>query len=139
MAKDKAARKRGMRENATLIRRFLPYFRPYSRTLALDLFFAALTTLCDLALPLIVRYFTGSAETLTIRPVLLLGGAYILLRVIDAASQLLYAVHRPRHGSRIETDMRRDMFAIWSACPIPIMTTPRSARSCRASPPTCST
>ena len=65
MAKDKAARKRGMRENATLIRRFLPYFRPYSRTLALDLFFAALTTLCDLALPLIVRYFTGSAETLT--------------------------------------------------------------------------
>ena len=54
-----------MRENAALIRRFLPYFRPYSRTLALDLFFAALTTLCDLALPLIVRYFTGSAETLT--------------------------------------------------------------------------
>ena len=111
MAKDKAARKRGMRENATLIRRFLPYFRPYSRTLALDLFFAALTTLCDLALPLIVRYFTGSAETLTLRPVLLLGGAYILLRVIDAASN--YYMQSIGHvmGSRIETDMRRDMFA----------------------------
>ena len=88
-----------------------PISGPYSRTLALDLFFAALTTLCDLALPLIVRYFTGSAATLTIRPVLLLGGAYILLRVIDAASNLLYAVIGHVMGSRIETDMRRDMFA----------------------------
>ena len=111
MAKDNMAHKRTMRENAALIRRILPYFRPYSRTLALDLFFAALTTLCDLALPLIVRYFTGSAETLTIRPVLLLGGAYILLRVIDAASN--YYMQSIGHvmGSRIETDMRRDMFA----------------------------
>ena len=111
MAKDNTAHKRSMRENAALIRRILPYFRPYSRTLALDLFFAALTTLCDLALPLIVRYFTGSAETLTIRPVLLLGGAYILLRVIDAASN--YYMQSIGHvmGSRIETDMRRDMFA----------------------------
>ena len=39
MAKDNMAHKRTMRENAALIRRILPYFRPYSRTLALDLFF----------------------------------------------------------------------------------------------------
>ena len=111
MAKDKAAARRGMRANAALLRRFLPYFRPYGGTLALDLFFAALTTLCDLALPLIVRYFTGSAESLTLRPVLLLGGLYILLRIVDAASN--YYMQSIGHimGSRIETDMRRDMFA----------------------------
>ena len=111
MAKDTSATRHGMRESAALIRRFLPYFRPYASTLALDLFFAALTTLCDLALPLIVRYFTGSADSLTLRPVLLLGGFYILLRIVDAAAN--YYMQSIGHimGSRIETDMRRDMFA----------------------------
>ena len=38
-----------------LLRRFAPYFRPYWPTLALDLFCAALTTLCDVLLPMLVR------------------------------------------------------------------------------------
>ena len=115
MAKDKAARKRGMRENATLIRRSLPYFRPYSRTLALDLFFAALTTLCDLALPLIVRYFTGSAETLSIRPVLLLGGAYILPVSYTHLPEVEAHIIRPAGHFPMETHSRalRDYLRGW--------------------------
>lgn len=111
MTKDQGATRHGMRANIALCKKFFPYFRPYRSTLCLDLFFAALTTLCDLALPLIVRYFTGSAENLTLRPVLLLGGFYILLRVVDAAAN--YYMQSIGHimGSRIETDMRRDMFA----------------------------
>ena len=38
-----------------LFRRFVPYFSKYKTTLYLDLFFASLTTLCELALPLILR------------------------------------------------------------------------------------
>ncbi len=111
MPNDQTKTRHGLRATIALCRKFFPYFRPYRRTLALDLFFAALTTLCDISLPLIVRYFTGSAANLTVRPVLLLGGLYVLLRVIDAASN--YYMQSIGHimGTHIETDMRRDMFA----------------------------
>ena len=38
-----------------LMRRFWPYLRKYRHILLLDLFCAALTTLCDMVLPLIMR------------------------------------------------------------------------------------
>ena len=37
--------------SGALIRRFLPYLVKYKKTLFLDLFCAALTTLCDIVLP----------------------------------------------------------------------------------------
>lgn len=42
-----------------LFRRFQPYFKPYWKTLVLDLFCAGLTTLCELVLPMIMRYITN--------------------------------------------------------------------------------
>ena len=39
-----------------LMRRFAPYFRPYAGVLLLDLFCAALTTLCEIGLPMMMRY-----------------------------------------------------------------------------------
>ena len=48
-------------KTSTLIRRFLPYFRRYWGMLLLDLACAALTTVCDLVLPLIVRDVTDLA------------------------------------------------------------------------------
>ena len=46
---------------AGLLRRFMPYYKPYLPTLALDLFCAILTTLCDIVLPMIVRTITNAA------------------------------------------------------------------------------
>lgn len=40
-------------KSSTLVRRFLPYYRKYGKTVAIDLFCAALTTVCELVLPLI--------------------------------------------------------------------------------------
>ena len=37
-----------------LFRRFVPYFKKYRFTLWMDLFCAALTTVCELVLPLII-------------------------------------------------------------------------------------
>ena len=51
----------GRGRNRGLLRAFLPYFKPYVPVMLLDLFCASLTTLCDLVLPLIVRYITRSA------------------------------------------------------------------------------
>ncbi|MCQ2437586.1 MAG: ABC transporter ATP-binding protein/permease [Clostridia bacterium] len=98
----------------SLLRDFFPYFKPHMKTMAFDLFCAALTTLCDLTLPLIVRYITGAAQTgatLLVSTVLKLGALYVLLRVIDTAAN--YYMQSIGHimGARIETEMRRDLFA----------------------------
>ncbi len=97
------------------IRRFLPYYAKYRKTMALDLFCALLTTFCALAFPVVVRYITDAAvqdlARLTVRSVLIIAGVYILLRVVDAAAN--YYMQNIGHvmGAHIETDMRRDLFA----------------------------
>ncbi len=103
------------RINTALLKRFLPYFKKYKWVLIIDLFFASLTTLCELYLPLIVRYITdmgtNNLSALTAEIVLKLGLFYLVLRIIDTASN--YYMQSIGHimGTKIETDMRRDLFA----------------------------
>lgn len=103
------------RSNKNLLKRFLPYFKKYKWILVLDLFCASLTTLCELYLPLIVRYITdmgtNNIAALTVETVLRLGIFYMVLRIIDTAAN--YYMQSIGHimGTRIETDMRKDLFA----------------------------
>lgn len=101
--------------NAELIRRFAPYFKKYYPSLAIDLFCAGLTTVGELVLPLIVRYITNTAindiSRLTVRLVLTLGGLYVLLRLIDAAAYYYMTSYGHIMGTKIESDMRADLFA----------------------------
>ena len=87
---DNAKKKHSTLESLRVFRRFVPYFRPYAGVMLLDLFCATLTTVCDLVLPLIVRFITGAisseAAALTLAVVLRLGALYLLLRVIDTAA-----------------------------------------------------
>ena len=98
-----------------LLKRFFPYFRKYRKALALDLFCASLTTLCDLALPMIVRNITGLAADnmalLTMEYVLRVGALYFILRVIDGAANYYMAANGHIMGVTIEKDMRRDLFS----------------------------
>ena len=101
-------------KTSELVRRFLPYFRPYRGMLALDLFCATLTTLCDLVLPMIVRSITGlasgSAATLTVAYVLKVGGVYVLLRLIDTVANYIMVARGHVMGTYIERDMRHALF-----------------------------
>ncbi len=114
-------RKHSLSETLRLMRHFLPYFRPRLPVLALDLFCASLTTVCDLVLPLIVRHITSlgatNLEALTVSLVIRLSALYIVLRIIDTAAN--YFMQSVGHvmGTHIETDMRRDMFAHLQALP----------------------
>ncbi len=96
------------------IRRFLPYYRKYWGILLLDLFCASLTTLCELVLPMIVRRITDAATTdvamLTISFILRCGILYLILRIIDTAAYYYMATVGHVMGTRIETELRRDMF-----------------------------
>lgn len=104
-----------MKNKGALIRRFLPYYAKYRRTVIFDLLCAALTTLCELILPLIVKTITNAAtediSTLTVALILKCTLLYLVLRVIDAVAYNYMANVGHVMGTRMETDMRRDFFA----------------------------
>ncbi len=101
-------------KTGTLMKRFLPYFKPYMGIMVIDLIFAALTTLCDLVLPLIVRFVTDKANTdialLTISSIVKAGGLYLFLRLVDTAANYYMQSVGHMMGARMESDMRRDLF-----------------------------
>ncbi len=100
--------------NRALIRRFLPYFREFIGIVILDLFCAALTTVCELVLPLMVRFITDKAmsdvASLTAGTVLTIGVLYLVLRLIDTAANYYMTSVGHIMGTRIETRMRSDLF-----------------------------
>ncbi len=98
-----------------LVRRFLPYFKKYVWVLVFDLFCAALTTVCELTLPLLVRYVTdmgiNNLASLTLSLVLKIGALYLFLCLVDAGATFFRASIGHIMGARMETDMRTDLFA----------------------------
>ena len=100
--------------NKGLILRFIPYFKKYKWVLFFDLFCAALTTVCELVLPMLVRYVTNAGindlASLTVELVLKIGALYLFLRIVDAAANFFMASIGHIMGTKIETDMRTAMF-----------------------------
>ncbi len=98
-----------------LLLKFLPYYKRHMPVMISDLFCAALTTVCELVLPMIVREITGAATediaSLTLDLVLKCGMLYIVLRIIDTAANYYMTTVGHIMGTRIETDMRHDLFA----------------------------
>ena len=54
-------------KSSGLIKRFIPYYKKYVWVLVLDLFCAALTTVCELVLPLIGAIFVAEALSVIIQ------------------------------------------------------------------------
>ena len=98
-----------------LLKRFVPYFKPYRKTLFSDLFCAALTTVCELVLPLIMRYITNEGlyrlASLSVRTIGSLGLLYRWPRIVDALASYYMADMGHVMGAKIETDMRRDAYS----------------------------
>ncbi len=101
-------------KSSELLKRFLPYYKSNVKTVILDLICAALTTVCEIVLPLIMRSITnagveGFAE-ITIQFVLKTGVLYILLRLIDAGAYYYMAYAGHVMGTKMETAMRHDAY-----------------------------
>ena len=103
-----------MKKKSTL-KKFLPYYRPHLPVMISDLFCAGHTTVCELMLPLIVRKITGAATediaSLTLELILTCGIGYLILRIIDTAANYYMTTVGHIMGTKIETDMRHDLFA----------------------------
>ncbi|MBQ6696696.1 MAG: ABC transporter ATP-binding protein, partial [Lachnospiraceae bacterium] len=97
-----------------LFRRFLPYYAKYKKTLFFDLICAAMTTVCELVLPLIMRYITNEGinnlANLSVNMIVRLGVLYLVLRIVDSLANFYMADMGHVMGAEMETDMRRDAY-----------------------------
>ena len=102
-------------KTTTLLKRFIPYYHNYIKIMLMDLFCASLTTICEMVLPLILRYITNvgmrDLSALTVRTILTIGAIYFTLRIIDGMASFYMAYTGHVMGAAIETDMREDAFA----------------------------
>lgn len=98
-----------------LLKRFLPYYKKYVGIMIMDLFCASLTTVCELVLPMIIRYLTNigmnDLSALTVKTVVTIGMVYLVMRLIDVTANFYMAYNGHIMGAAIETDMRRDAYA----------------------------
>ena len=97
-----------------MIKRFSHYYKPYVMILVIDLFCAALSTVCEMVFPLIIRRITGGAllgETQVLMvSVVKLGLFYLVLRILDTIVNYYMAYVGHVMGARLEADMREDLF-----------------------------
>lgn len=98
-----------------LIGRFAPYYKNHKRVMITDLFCAALTTVCELVLPMIIRYLTNTAmqelAALSVGVIGKLSFLYLALRIVDCMANYYMADMGHVMGAKIETDMRRDAYS----------------------------
>lgn len=102
-----------MKRNLNLIKRVMPYFKKYKFILMFDLFCAALTTLTDMVLPMILRRLTNAGlgtYSLTREMIFRMAALLLVIKIIDLLAG--YYMTKTGHimGAKIETDMRYDVF-----------------------------
>lgn len=97
-----------------LFKRYSHYYKPYISILILDLLCAGLSTVCEMIFPLIVRYITNQVlsetSTLMMSTIIKIGAIYLFLRLVDTVVNYYMAYIGHVMGTRLETDMRKDLF-----------------------------
>lgn len=102
------------KSNLELMAILRPYYKKNVGLLAKDLFCAALTTVCDIVLPLILSRITDTATrdvaNLTVAFIGKMSALYLVLRLVEIAAR--YFMQGTGHimGAKIEMDMRSDMY-----------------------------
>lgn len=96
-------------------RKFLGYYRPYVPLLLADLACAVLVAATAIALPLCASYLTTRLPQLAhaddaLRQVLLVGGAMLLIWLIQALATYFVDYQGHVMGARIEADVRQELF-----------------------------
>ena len=107
--------KKNKRSTLALLKKFLPYYKKYKWYLIFDLFCASFTVICELALPVIARNITDTGinrpELLTLSYIGKIAAFYLILRIFDSAANYYMEAGGHIMGTKMETDMRRDLFS----------------------------
>lgn len=90
------------------------YYRPYLKTFWADMFFAMVSALVALTIPLVVRYVTSTLIYLPkediLNQILWIALGLVLLLLIDAYSRFFIGNYGHVMGAKIEYDMRAEVF-----------------------------
>lgn len=96
-----------------MMKRFLAYYKPYKKALAVDLLFAALASAAVLAYPLLVNYMTTMAisdQGIQLPLLLKAIAVFALLMIVEYVSHFYTDYYGHTLGARMEADMRDDLF-----------------------------
>lgn len=98
--------------NKYLLKRFIPYYKSYKKILTIDLISAALTTVSQLILPLLLSYLTDWAQLglLDVSRVVKVAIVYVATKFIEVVSRFIMQSFGHIMGAKIERDMRGDVF-----------------------------
>ena len=97
-------------KTGTLLKRFVPYYKKYTRIMVFDLLCASLTTVCELILRYITNQGLKDLASLTVQMIVGIGVLYFALRIVDGLASFYMAYTGHVMGAAIETDMRQDAF-----------------------------
>lgn len=95
-----------------MLKRFIPYYKSYKKILTIDLISAALTTVSQLILPLLLSYLTDWAQLglLDVSRVVKVAIVYVATKFIEVVSRFIMQSFGHIMGAKIERDMRGDVF-----------------------------
>ncbi len=95
------------------LRRFLPYYKPYKGTLALDLLCALFYSLAGLAFPVIVRELLNrlaGSGAVTVSTILIFGAVMLGVKLVETACRYFMITVGHIMGTRFEADLRRELY-----------------------------
>lgn len=97
------------------LKRMISYYKPYKAVFLKDMFFAMLSALIALTIPLVVRYVTSTVIYMEAdkawNMILIIAVSMTILVLIQAYCNYYIANYGHVMGARMEYDMRRDIFA----------------------------
>ncbi|NMD37988.1 MAG: ABC transporter ATP-binding protein, partial [Christensenellaceae bacterium] len=109
-------------KNSELVKRFIPYYKPFIPTLIFDLLCATLTSIGALVLPPIVSSIINKAQndisSLTPEFITKVGVLYVALRIIDSLAYYYMATTGHIMGVKLEANMRMDLFTHLQTLPL---------------------
>ena len=100
-------------KNSSLVKRFIPYYKPYIGIFVLDLVCALGVALSGLVFPMLVRYILNvclAAETVLWRPIIIVAAMMLGVRVLELLCNYYMTTVGHVMGSKVEANMRRDLY-----------------------------
>ena len=101
-----------MKEN---LRKMMGYYKPYLNIFWADMFFATVSAMIALVIPLVVRYVTNTliykSEDEILRGLIHIGIFLVVLLIIDFFSRFYIGNYGHVMGAKMEYDMRSEIFA----------------------------
>ena len=96
------------------LKKLFTYYRPYKRLFITDLFFATLSALIALTIPLVVRYVTNTLIYLgpeqIIKQMIYIALVFVILLAVDCYSRYYIGYVGHVMGAKIEYNMRSEIF-----------------------------